>query len=542
LQIRRAAWRSGLVALLVALNAGASAQQPIFRSSVRLVEANVLVHDRDGRPVSDLKASDFTIFEDGKEQKLEVFAVDVVPAAEPPRMGAANPVPEPRVFSNRLPDRTAGGVTVVLFDRLNSTLEDQKQARDQILKFLTTIQPNERIAFYVLESDAVTVLHDFTSDPSRLVGVINRYMGNTSVELAGSDSAMPAFAPTGDAVEDAETIAWLERATQAISENFMRRRAQLTSQALEGIANHLAGVPGRKSLVWVSGAFPLVIPTEHGTLIMNKEVNRATRAFNEADVAVYPVDVRGLIGAFVNPALSNATNVRGAPVTNPFTTMATTHPSQDTMRQMAEATGGRVFLNTNAIGTAVRRAIDDSRVSYLLGYYSSQPANDNKYRSLNVKVNRSGVNVRHRKGYLALAPAPPRDPKARLAGLDPVMTSPIAASAIAISAEIDKTSARDGTIVMRLDPASITWDMKNGLREGAIDVVIAQSEPDGKYYKIKETTVNLTADADRYRQMQDEGFTLSMGLALRPNAYRIHVVVSDVASQAVGSLIIPIKR
>ena len=80
------------------------------------------------------------------------------------------------------------------------------------------------------------------------------------------------------------------------------------------------------------------------------------------------------------------------------------------------------------------------------------------------------------------------------------------------------------------------------MREAAIDVVIAQSTPDGKYFKIKETTVNLTADAERYRTMVEDGLTLSTAFVQRPDAYRLHVVMSDVASQAVGSLIIPLKK
>jgi VWFA-related protein len=99
---------------------------------------------------------------------------------------------------------------------------------------------------------------------------------------------------------------------------------------------------------------------------------------------------------------------------------ATISPNQDTMRAIAELTGGRVYLNTNAIGESIRRAIDDSRVSYVLGYRSSRPDNDNKFRNITVKVSRGGVELRHRKGYLALT-APTRDSKERLKALERVM-------------------------------------------------------------------------------------------------------------------------
>jgi VWFA-related protein len=514
-----------------------SAQQPTFRSSVRLVNVTVVAHDSAGRPVTNLTASDFQVFEDGQEQRIEVFAINTDRPVQ--TASAPAPAPAPNLFTNRQQTQDGGGVTVVLFDRLNSSFEDQKRARDQIIRLLAKAQPRDRIALYVLESDVVNVLHDFTSDASRLIAVLNKYLGATSIELAGSSERAPDFARTGLAAQDADTEAWINRSLDTVSEMFLRRRGELTTGALEGIANHLAGIPGRKNLVWVSAAFPFVIPQANSApLVMDTAINRATRAINSADVAVYPVDIRGLMPA-LNPTTATATTSKGSASPPVFATSATIMPNQDTMRAIAELTGGRVYLNTNAIGEAVRRAIDDSRVSYVLGYRSSRPDNDNRFRNITVKVNRDGVELRHRKGYLA-APVPARDSRARLDALQRVLLSPIEASSVALAAEISRIG-KEGTVVVRIDPAVLTWEQKKDIREAAIDVVIAQSVPDGKYFTIKETTVNLTADPERYKQMMEDGLTLSSNFTAVPNAYRLHVVVSDVASQAVGSLIIPLK-
>jgi VWFA-related protein len=524
--------------VLLALVALATEQQPTFRSSVRLVNVTVIAHDSAGRPVRGLTASDFRVFEDGKEQKVEVFAADHL--APPPAAPAALTAPPSSIFTNRATDRSAGGVTVVLFDRLNSTFEDQKSARDQILKLLAKASAEDRIALYVLESDVITVLHDFTTDPSRLTAVLNKYLGTTSTELARSEEKTPEFALSGNASEDAETAAWLERTQLMVAEHYLRRRAELTTNALESIANHLAGTPGRKNLVWVSGAFPLVIPGDHGPQIMNREVNRATRAINAADVAVYPVDIRGLIGAFVHPSAATATVVAGAPRGPVFTTMAQTHPAQDTMRQIAEDTGGRVYLNTNDIGGAIRHAMNDARVSYVLGYRSSRPDADQKFRNISVRVNRPGIELRYRKGYL---PSPPvaRDSKARLLALSRVLQSPVEASSIMLAAEISRLQD-DATVTVHMSAESLTWIAGKDGREAVIDVVIVLSTPDGKYHTVKERTVTMTADAERYQQMVEDGLTLSSNFTVVKDAYRLHVVVSDVASQSVGSLIIPIRQ
>ncbi len=234
----------------------------MFRSGVRLVQTGVVVHDKNGQPVNNLSAADFRIFEDGKEQKIEVFTLETdrpAPAAVTGVPAAA--APPATVFTNRVAARSGGGVTVILFDRLNSSLEDQKQARDQIVKFLAKSDPGDRIAVYLLESDAVTVLHDFTTDASRLIAVVQRYLARSSVELTRSEETAPLFARTGIEAFDAATEAWLNNTTQMVQEAYLRRRAALTTAALETIANHLAGIPGRKNLVWVSAAFPFEIAT-----------------------------------------------------------------------------------------------------------------------------------------------------------------------------------------------------------------------------------------------------------------------------------------
>ena len=93
-----------------------------------------------------------------------------------------------------------------------------------------------------------------------------------------------------------------------------------------------------------------------------------------------------------------------------------------------------------------------------------------------------------------------------------------------------------------MDAGALTWNRRGEAREGAIDILIAQSLPDRQAFTIKETTVNLNADPERYAQLMKEGFTLTNRVALRSDAYRLHVVVSDVPTQAAGSLIIPAER
>jgi hypothetical protein len=234
---------------LVALGASsiAAEQQPTFRSGVRLVNVTVVAHDSAGRPVTSLTASDFQVSKTARNKRSKCVrdghgssGADRVSGGTGPGTGTQS-LHQPQADS-RWRRRDGGPVRSVELE-----LPGSEFARDQIVKMLAKAQPRDRIALYVLESDVVNVLHDFTSDASRLIAVLNKYLGTTSIELAGSDEKAPDFERTGIASLDADTEAWITRSMDAVSEQFLRRRSELTTGALEGIANHLAGIPGRKN-------------------------------------------------------------------------------------------------------------------------------------------------------------------------------------------------------------------------------------------------------------------------------------------------------
>jgi VWFA-related protein len=162
-----------LVFLFFACATSAQTPPTTFRATTRLVQVSVVVHDKDGRPVTGLEGGDFTLYENGKEQPIELFSIesDRVTGTAPVSSAPTND------FSNRVEGRASGAVTVILFDRLNTRFEDQTQARYQVVKFLGQIQRDDHVALYVLESNVVRVLHDFTSDATSLLRALSRYRG-----------------------------------------------------------------------------------------------------------------------------------------------------------------------------------------------------------------------------------------------------------------------------------------------------------------------------------------------------------------------------
>jgi VWFA-related protein len=390
-------------------------QPPVFRSDTRLVEVNVVVEDGSGRPIEGLSQADFTLLEDGKPQSIALFNVE---ASRPPLSASrAETVPAAaaadaplttRQFTNRLAAKP-GGITVIVFDRLNTKFEDQHLAREQIVRVLGEFQPEDRVALYVLESESIRILHDFTGDMASLRAALKAFQPKTSRETQAAEATPLALASTGADAIDAEFAAWLRETAREVSNTYLRRRSELTADAFEAIAQRLATVRGRKNLVWVSSAFPLVYTAKFGPETTDHMLDRASRAINAADVAVYSVDPRGLVAPTTGAAakLTEEVNRRDrsaandARVTGLISPATDTRPNIESMEYLSAATGGRSFSNVNDAGLAIRRAVADSRMTYVLGYYPAHGVWDGRYRSITVRVNRAGARVLSRKGYLA---------------------------------------------------------------------------------------------------------------------------------------------
>src|SRR5688572_24741343 len=334
-------------------------EQPTIRIATRLVQVNVIALDRSGKPVPDLRRGEFRLFEDGKEKPIQLFSV------EGEGKEKSQPLP-PGTFSNHLgkDGSTAGSVTVIVIDRVNTRFEDLAYAKKEIMKFLSHIRRGDRVGLYVLDRGSVRVLHDFTSDAGPLARAIGRQGGLPSSDLAASEPEAPL--ETGD--PDLDEM--MRDANEKMAIFYTTNRVESTLRGLEVIANHLAGVPGRRNLVWVSAAFPSIVIGDREIRTYSREISRAMRAVNNADVAIYPVDARGLVGAI--------TGMSSGPAV--FTPMGTARAGIDTMNELAERTGGRAYYNTNDIGGAVRQTIEDSRTNYVLGYYPDSGNWDGRFR------------------------------------------------------------------------------------------------------------------------------------------------------------------
>jgi VWFA-related protein len=501
-------------------------QVPSFRTDTHLVEVTVVVRDGRNRPVTDLTAADFQILEDGKEQEISLFSVQHQAAPAAPVSG------HPAVASVSNAIGAPGGVLVILFDRLNTAWADQSQARRHIIKYLSQIAPTDRVGLYVLDSTTVSIVHDFTSDASSLLRALNRAQAHASREIAIAEEGRPSVPSSGDpgsAAVDAMLDADLERMDQMIKGDALKDRIDSTLNALEAIAHHLASIPGRKNLIWVSSAFPLSFDDGFGKRSVYREINHAARAITDADVSIYPVDARGLMGAFASPPGAKQ---------QVFSSMAMTMPAVDSMKMLAERTGGVAYFNTNDLGGAIARAVDDSRMTYLLGYYPAKTEWDGRFRRIAVKVRRPGVNVGHRDGYLALPP-PPQTSDSRQNALVRALASPLNATGLPLAVDMDRTAAGELSLTLRLDARTVRLRQTAAdVWEGSVDVAIALAMPDGALAKALDITVPLRFTTVMRDQALREGLNLTRRIRPDPAAHQLRVAVRDPMSGAVGSVAI----
>ena len=437
-------------------------------------------------------------------------------------------------------------MTVILLDGLNTRFEDLSYARQQIIKFLSQLQPQDRVALYTLTT-SLKVLHDFTTDATSLLRAIRRYKGHAPAELEASE---PEEVSTGNDQIDQ----FLNDANQRMADFYTTNRVQRTAGALEDIANHLARLPGRKNLIWVSGSFPFYIgldaPMTPGSTqerrTFSAEVERAARALNNANLAVYPVDARGLMGpAFHNSPLSatrgGMPGRRGVPST---ITLSPNRANFDTMNILADRTGGRAFYNTNDILGSVRRAIEDSRVTYVLGYYPAHGQWDGKFREIKVQVKRPGLRLRYRGGYFAL-PDVPLDPRQRQALMREAVGSPLDATSLGLSVRVtpvDVPGARTLKMELPIPARDVTLDSEGDRWTGAIDLLFVQLGSDGNSVTGEAKTVNLHLLRPTYEVVLNQGVTLSRNLPIAAGATKLRVIVRDATSGSIGSISIPLDK
>ncbi|MBI1740120.1 MAG: VWA domain-containing protein [Candidatus Koribacter versatilis] len=380
-------------ALVRAQEAPADIPPITIRANTRLVVIDVVVTDKKGQPITGLKPENFSLEESGKKQKIATFT--------PPGAGqSAQQTLPPGVLSNR-PEyiKPAGVPTVLLLDATNSHFLDQSYGRSQMLKYVLGQAESGKPMAVMTLTDQLHVLQDFTTDPKILMNAIKNLRPQEQILQAGTSP--------GPSSISAELASFTDLAVGYVLE----RRTLITIQALRDLSRMLSGFSGRKNVVWLTADFPFdLIPTDRnvsdeelladlpdvrqksvGTIasgslasqqrmLHGQEIKQAQADLASAGIAVYPVDMRGIMASGIDVS----------------TTFA--------LRELAAETGGKAYVNQNEIKDGIALAVADENASYSLGYYPENKKWDGKFRNIKIKVDRGDTENRYRKGYFAMDP------------------------------------------------------------------------------------------------------------------------------------------
>lgn len=525
----------------IAVSARNVPQGPTISVSTRLVQIGVIVRDKNG-PVADLTKDDFLVLDRGKAQKISVFSVESTESAAQP----AQPLPQ-NTFSD-LPQygaATPKSVTIVLLDNLNTLsgnghegyedgpewMEDLALANGKahLIELIKNLDPRDRVAIYGL-SETLHVLCDFTSDRDRLLAVLKNYDTTSKTNREAAEPGNYHTPVPGKEFNDNMDVQALEFAATT-----NERRATQAMAALQSIASHVANIPGRKNLVWLTANLPF-----SGAAL--------ARILLPAQIAAYPVDARGLLPRAV-PTSGSEVVASGSELSNVLgldkSPAQTDEPiGIDTMEKIAEDTGGRAFANSNDIISAIRKAVEDSAVNYILGFYIDPNSADGKFHELRVQVRHEGLTIRYPTGYLAAKDAPPtKDQNWKI--VVTAVQSPIESSVIQLQAKVDRVNQplpNSMRLLCSIDIRNLRLLQTGDSRKGAVSVYVIQQDGAGKVLGQWTKTYDLQLSEKQYAALLRSGMPFSQDVQPKAGVTTLRVLVEDPATAEVGSLIIPLSQ
>ena len=463
------------------------------------------------------------------------------------------------VFSNR--DSAAAGpprnLTAIVFDSLNTLPENQTWARAELMNYLRGIDSSTRVALYGLGT-RLRIYHDFTDDASSLRDRISKL--TTPVQ----DQRVTDIAEAARQGEDllnsvsegqrADMEGMLTRQIESqmlANEHMLERRLKLTLASLEALGNHLASIPGRKSLVWIGNGVPMMSITgalgfgARGSVKSYEPLIRATsQRLATQGIVLYIVDARGLRGASFASADIERLQVPGQP--RPFEQQTqAAEISADTRQaalKMAAITGGREFLYTNDMAAGVKSIADDARGTYSVGFYAEGEP-DNKWHNVSLKVNRPGVKLLYRQGYLANAAATTSAEQWSTDHYRTVAMNPLGSTAVRFDAQIERGVERGIpvlTVTLSISVADL-YRRKEGNRDFAeLEIGLMQKDVSGLPVELSRTGLDVRMNEAGTQQIETLMARHYRAWQLDPRTVSVRIIVRDLRG-GYGTLDIPLK-
>ncbi|HMC76724.1 MAG TPA: VWA domain-containing protein [Vicinamibacterales bacterium] len=521
---------------------GGPPQQPpvTFKVEVNYVEIDANVTDAQGNFVRTLTRDDFQVIEDGKPQALTAFSMVDIPIdrIDPP-LFSKTAIP-PDVVSNRTPFE--GRVFVLVLDDLNTRANRTSRTRAAARLFV------ER---YIGANDVVAVVNT-----SGYAKAMQDFTGNRQLALKAIDAAIGNKA-------DSETVAKLQdyemnrgmpggasNANASFNDLQRYNNARNAMQTLTGLADFMAGMRGRrKAVVYFSEGlnYNLYDPINNRYATdVQREIQLLVAAATRANVNVYSVDPRGLA-----TGMEDAIEIGSLPADGSITTTALMNEMRqehDSLRIVADETGGFAVLNQNDFRTGFSRILEDNSSYYVLGYYPTNEKTDGKFRNVQVKVLPPGLRVRARRGYTA--PTPPKKEKPEKgsptektsAPLRDALDSPIAISGLTISvfaAPFKGAGGKDAiALSIEVDGSGLKFTQNpQGLFANDLEITLFASDQKGKIQDGARDVVSLALRPQTHDVVRQGVFRVVRRIQVPPGKYQLRIGARESGGGKVGTVI-----
>ncbi|HEV2118377.1 MAG TPA: VWA domain-containing protein, partial [Terriglobales bacterium] len=512
---------------------------------------------KNGSHIHGLDKDYFRILENGKQQKIVTFEEVVASNAKIPASATI-----PGEYSNvTIAGKEPRPITVIVIDTVNTPFLDQARGRLALIKYLAdNIDADQVLALMVMTSDGVRVVQGLSGDSERLVQILKKVTGGlpenqgTSLEnqanaALGTIPVIPQITPTSEVVASLAGIQAIADYSDTMAAQFQQTRAiEATLKSFLDIAWTLSGVPGRKSILWLTSGFPFVISSPDVLPpILAPLYERTIQAFAENHISVYPVDVRGIMTLGEGEAAPTAVvNPSGAPSRRQLNNRTwLLYDTYQTLDELAGMTGGKAFYNTNDLTGSFKRAAEDSSAYYLVGYYLDTKNNHAGWRKLKVEVDKKDVQVRAREGFF-VTNATVNPDTTRVSELTNALASPLEGTGVPMILKwtgiTEEGNKKKAAFSVWIPPAGLTLQGSQQLHVN-FDVAIAayrSNSKDGKPVLTTGQTVNTAVSPPQVATIRANGITFTKNFEISSGQYAVRVVIRDGATGNLGSVTAPL--
>jgi VWFA-related protein len=494
-----------------------------FKVEVNYVEVNAVVMDQTGNFVRNLAKNDFQILEDGRPQAISTFALVDIPVERAERALFASQPIEPDVHSNAR--EFDGRLYILLLDDIHTNALRSVRVKAAAKRFIDRHLGANDLAAVVTTSGRSDASQNFTTNRRLLNQAVDRFMGRKlqSATLSTIQEALRApLRAAGQRPGDPEEMERAYNARQAL-------------RSLKQLAEFMGGVRGRrKALIFISEGIDYDIYDVFGNRSAStilEDTRDAIGAATRANVSIYAVDARGLT-SLGDEAIEIGSTVSDLPGLGTQSLQDELRRSQDSLRVVADETGGFATVNTNDFLASFQRIVDDNSSYYVLAYYPTNDRRDGKFRTIDVRVSRPGLVVRARKGYVApRGRAPSVKPGDSVPGasvaMREVLDSPIQTRGLTmrVAPATFKGAAPNASIAMTVELVGpeLTFQQRDGTFNDAIEVTFLFADADGKIKAADRTTLKLALKPDTHGVVTAGGLRVQMRAAVPPGKYQVRV-------------------